>query len=690
MVADGGAFRQRSGAFVRVYGEVSRDAGIVRGSAPFGVTRQASRPGLVDLAQPAIRHGARPATPLRGSVSWRWLSGTVLTGITSTLLMGGALLTALDGPAPLIFSGDSAAVAQAEREFPPDSQKGDRIRPIVAPVTSRQVVQVSTISQLDDREVIRLAPFVRVNASLVTRQSDIARDIPPFDPMQIIGEEADAPAEPALADQIYGADVDGEVAIKVSPFPLGGGAGPAAADLAAADPPRVDFDAAEAERMVREAAGLIGDGAVHLAALPYLDPGGAPDTGQDDPFAALDVRIIPENVTFIPRSERRGEETPAADERIATTIRNESFPELLARSDIGEEDAANIALAIGQLVDLGGLGAGETVRLAFAPSDVDGGTPRPIRVSIYRDGVHQATVARTDDQTFIRADEPAALPEALAAARPVSGQMPRFYEALYQTARDQSVPEPLIKELVRIFSYDLDFQSRITPGDAIEIFHSLADAAGRDDENEILYAALTIGGVTKRFYRYQTPDDGVIDYYDEEGRSAKKFLMRKPLNEGRLTSAYGNRRHPVLGYLKLHTGVDWAAPRGTPIMAAGDGIVVSAGWNSGYGRYTRLRHANGYETAYAHQDRIANGVVPGAKVRQGQIIGYIGSTGLSTGPHLHYEVRINDRLVDPLEIRLPRGRVLEGDMLAAFDGERARIDALLGNSPDPTQLAANR
>jgi murein DD-endopeptidase MepM/ murein hydrolase activator NlpD len=263
-----------------------------------------------------------------------------------------------------------------------------------------------------------------------------------------------------------------------------------------------------------------------------------------------------------------------------------------------------------------------------------------------------------------------------------SGGMPKLYDAVYETALEQQVPAPLIDQLIRIFAFDVDFQTRITPGDAIEVFHSLPDTQDRDaGDPEILFASLTLGGVNKRFYRFRTADDGVIDYYDDEGRSAKKFLMRKPMGAGIIRSGFGWRIHPILGYRRLHGGVDYAAPKGTPIFAAGNGVVEKAGRSSGYGNLTLIKHTNGYETAYGHQSAFAKGVVPGARVRQGQIIGYVGSTGLSTGPHLHFEIRVNAKAVDPLRIRLPRGRVLQTELLNNFEHERDRINALLGAPP---------
>jgi murein DD-endopeptidase MepM/ murein hydrolase activator NlpD len=164
--------------------------------------------------------------------------------------------------------------------------------------------------------------------------------------------------------------------------------------------------------------------------------------------------------------------------------------------------------------------------------------------------------------------------------------------------------------------------------------------------------------------------------------------MRKPITAGILRSTFGMRRHPILGYRRMHSGVDYSAPRGTPILAAGNGVVLKAERSSGYGNLTLIQHTNGYVTAYAHQTSYAKGIVPGARVRQGQVIGHVGSTGLSTGPHLHFEIRVNSQAVDPLRIRLPRGRVLQSDYLIAFEHERERIDALIGNEVQPTKVAA--
>jgi len=253
----------------------------------------------------------------------------------------------------------------------------------------------------------------------------------------------------------------------------------------------------------------------------------------------------------------------------------------------------------------------------------------------------------------------------------------RLYQSVYETALRNKVPPAVIEDMVRIYSYDVDFQRKVQPGDSFDVFFAGEDEGSTTEKNEVLFASLTVGGETKKYYRFQTPDDSVVDYYDETGKSAKKFLVRKPVNNAIMRSGFGSRRHPILGYVKMHTGVDWATPYGTPIFASGNGVVEVAGWEGGYGKYVKLKHNNGYETAYGHMSAFAKGLEPGKRVRQGQVIGFVGSTGQSTGAHVHYEILVNGRFVDPMRIKLPRGRSLDGPIIANFEKERDRLDAMI-------------
>ncbi len=642
--------------------------------------------GTVDLGvePPLVIGDEADETPARRAVSIRWLSGTILTGLTSILLMGGALMAALSNPNQFAELPDVAASAAPEASTGiAFGRKGDRMQPLQEEVSSRQILQVSTVTKQGERDFIKLRPFAKITATLAARPSDVDDQIPPYDALHIFADtsapEAPATGDPGSGDdQFYGADVDGEVSVKVSDFPMG------VADIDASSAP----DAQEVEAIVRASLEL-GDDTTDTAAIAYADPAGDGDDLQDaDPFSALGVSIVPENVSNIVKTTPGDGGGDGIGEKIVAVAKGQTFLSLLQDNEVTDDDAKAIIAALSDMVDLNSMHVGQKVRIAYA-ADVEGSDPQPIRVSIYDDGAHQATVARTDDNAFRRSDEPTLDAGALVEVEPETfGTMPRLYDAVYRTALEQQVPKPLIDQLIRVFAFDVDFQARISPGDEIEVFHSLPDDDPETGDPEILFASLTLNGVTKRFYRFRTPDDGIVDYYDDEGKSAKKFLIRKPVPDGRITSGFGYRRHPILGRMILHAGVDYGAPRGTAILAAGNGTVESVGPHSGYGNLIVVKHTNGYETYYAHQSRFADGIRPGVRVRQGQVIGYVGSTGLSTGPHLHFEIRVNGTPVDPLRVRLPRGRVLENDMLASFERERQRIDDLLGNQTVSTKVAS--
>ncbi|MCK5275569.1 MAG: M23 family metallopeptidase, partial [Alphaproteobacteria bacterium] len=238
---------------------------------------------------------------------------------------------------------------------------------------------------------------------------------------------------------------------------------------------------------------------------------------------------------------------------------------------------------------------------------------------------------------------------------------------------------------IRIFSWDVDFQRDIRKGDGFEVMYErFFDDNGELAHNgEVVYASLTLSGKRHAVYRHILKN-GDVDYFDEKGQSAKKALMRTPIDGARLSSGFGKRKHPILGYTKMHKGLDFAAPRGTPIYAAGNGTVNYAGKKGGYGNYVRIRHNGTYQTAYAHMSGIARGVRKGKRVNQGQVIGYVGTTGRSTGNHLHYEVIRNGKFINSRRMHLPSGKALKGDDLAAFtamtEEANVRYGALMGDT----------
>ena len=254
----------------------------------------------------------------------------------------------------------------------------------------------------------------------------------------------------------------------------------------------------------------------------------------------------------------------------------------------------------------------------------------------------------------------------------------KIRSSLYVDATKYGLAPEVIVEAIRLFSWDVDFQRDIQRGDSFDILvprRYLPDGTFVE-WGDINFAALTLKGITKRIYRFKNDKDE-IEYFDEKGLSSQKTLMKTPIDGARLSSRYGRRKHPILRYTKMHRGIDFAAPIGTPIYAAGDGKIVFVGRKGAYGKYIRIRHNSRYSTAYAHLSRYRRGIRKGKRVQQGQIIGYVGSTGRSTGPHLHYEVLVKGKQINPLKMKLPPGRKLRGSELDSFKKTRDEIDLLI-------------
>ncbi|MCH2038988.1 MAG: peptidoglycan DD-metalloendopeptidase family protein, partial [Rickettsiales bacterium] len=255
--------------------------------------------------------------------------------------------------------------------------------------------------------------------------------------------------------------------------------------------------------------------------------------------------------------------------------------------------------------------------------------------------------------------------------------------SVYMAAKSSALPEKLILDFICIYSHSIDFQRDIKQGDQFEVLYERQFTIDGKDTNEmsIVFASLTTNGKQREVYRYRDEVTDRYEYYDETGHSIKRGLLRTPINGARLSSGFGMRKHPILGYSKMHKGVDFAAPRGTPIFAAGDGIVTAAKTYGSYGRYIKIRHYNSYSTAYAHLHRFARNIKKGKRVKQGQVIGYVGSTGRSTGNHLHYEVHRNGKHINPKKIVLPARSQLKGVELARFQVYSNSVQELVSNIP---------
>ena len=248
---------------------------------------------------------------------------------------------------------------------------------------------------------------------------------------------------------------------------------------------------------------------------------------------------------------------------------------------------------------------------------------------------------------------------------------------LYNSAVKSKIEPNIIVEFARIFGFEVDFQRDIRKGDWFEIYYEkFEDDNGKvRDTGKIIYASMYVNGKEINLYNFNYKNDE--EYYDIKGRSITKSLMKTPINGARLSSSFGMRKHPILGYNKMHRGTDFAAPSGTPIMASGSGTITRARWCGGGGNCVKIKHTSTYETIYAHMKSFAKGVKEGRKVKQGQIIGYVGSTGMSTGPHLHYEVIVNGKKVNSQKLKLPSGKILKGEAREEFELKRIKIDLRL-------------
>ncbi|KPL52987.1 hypothetical protein ABB55_12805 [Prosthecomicrobium hirschii] len=641
----------------------------------------------IDLGtEPALRADGSGTPFDRRKVSLRWLTGTVLTGMTSAFLMGGALIVALDGQHSLaanpIDQLPSSTEAAADRMVGVRREgvlvKGDRLKVASDQFAARQVLNLSTMTRVGDKDLIRVRPFVRVSASLTLKRSEARANIPAYNPLKVFADTdiLSGKASGARNPAFYDAKVEGEVALRTRDFP---------ADSTLFDPD-VTMTSMEVERIVRDQARFLSDGSVQTAALPMVSDSERIEASFGSPglASAMALRITPENVSFFAKSEaeRGGAATGnGLDEKLVPIANADALKSVLKENQADDKLTAEILKALTQTFQLKNLDGNSRLRLGLAKIDQTNKL-KPVRVSIYNQATHIVTVALSDEGGFVTAQEPDVNENAVEEEEETvaSGSVPSLYESLYQTALDNQIPPASIKDLVNIFSYDVDFNARVKQGDSMEVFYSLEDENDPKSVREILYCSISINGQWKRFYRYRSPDDGTVDYYDETGKSAKKFLMRKPMDGGVFRSGFGGRRHPILGYYRMHTGVDWAASTGTPILASGNGVVEEAGWKGGYGRFVKLSHNNGYGTGYGHMSGFAKGIEKGSRVRQGQVIGYVGSTGMSTGPHLHYEVYINQVAVDPMRVRLPRGKELSGTMLAEFRREREHVDQLMNRS----------
>jgi len=614
-------------------------------------------------------------------LSFAWLTGTVMTGLTSVLLMGAALYVSFQGQDTFSTAYEALQISRPDTAAltPTDfTAKSSRLRPVTATRSDLEVIEASIRETVDGRDMIRNQPFVRIRATLATAPTSLSDGVPDYDPVAILNatQPLEASTDIDINTDVYGAEVEGEVAVRLAAMPT------------TFVPPRAisDQSAAEYVRSVVEAT-FYSDDAPPTLAYAALGP------------SVRDLGLLPgsntlggvaENVTVLPKTTQAADAALGRSERILTIKERTPLNDVLRRNGFTDSMISAIDATLQNVFPSTELPDGARLRILFGPSRTSN-TLIPYRMSIYLHDVasnldvHRATVALTDKGQYVLGLAPAEIEFPEEDTEEVNvANLPSIYRSIWETGRKHDLDDATIERIIGMFAYDIDMTKKIAAGDSIEILETAPDAEGR---TELLYVGLTLGSTVRQLYRFGT-DDGVIDFYDPDGETGKRFLTRRPLEGGgTLRSRFGYRIHPIFKTRRLHTGVDLAARSGTPIYAAGDGVIEYYKWQSGYGNKVEIKHVNGYETAYGHMSRYVDGLGVGSVVRQGQIIGYVGSTGQSTGPHLHFEIKINGNLVDPLSVKLPKDNVLPQQYEGQFAQTMTQINDLMTREPAPVAVA---
>ncbi len=399
-------------------------------------------------------------------------------------------------------------------------------------------------------------------------------------------------------------------------------------------------------------------------------------------FDAADDADSQVQVASVPEASLEEDVLRERSRRLIRVSKGDTLSNLLTKSGVSADDSLLTVAALKGIYDPRRIWPGQEIALNFNPFIDDPSGYKGLTIDRSYD--RQIVVTRDEDGGFKAEEVRRALTkEAVLGAGVIKS-------SLFEAGAAAGIPPAVLVELIRAYSYDVDFQREIRQGDSFEVLYEQV----KDDNGEvvhpgkIVYAELVLGDKATRIFRF-TPESGFTDFFHETGQSVRRALLRTPIDGARISSRFGKRRHPVLGYTKMHKGLDFAAARGTPIYAAGNATVEMAGRNGSFGNYIRLRHTGVYKTAYAHLKSIARGVRVGARVKQGQVIGYVGTTGRSTGPHLHYEVHVNGRQVNPLSVKLPAGEKLKGKELENFRLARSKVERTYARLNGVTRVAQN-
>lgn len=460
---------------------------------------------------------------------------------------------------------------------------------------------------------------------------------------------------------------------------------------------------------------LASEGRARNASYAAIGPAATIATKKTDtglPQASLDNALTAESLG------NGNEDTPGINTRTVTMASGDTLVGTLSDAGVGADDINAAITALRTVFKPRALRAGQTFKLTFAPdhspahvaritytppnqaaedhdeaskgdasqADLASASEKLLSISFSPSIDHEITINRAADGTFSAQDTEKKL---VARYHRAGGKID---SSLYLAAMQAGIPAEVVVQMIHIFSYQVDFQRDIHPGDRFQVLYNYYYTAdGKPAKQGVIdYASMTLSGKTFTLYRYQPKGSDSVDYLDAKGRSAKSLLMKTPVDGARISSGFGMRFHPVLGYSRMHKGVDFAVPVGTPVMAAGSGVIKYEGRARGYGNFLIIKHTSEYSTAYGHLSRFAKGLHDGSHVHQGQIVAYSGNTGLTTGPHLHYEVRKYGHQINPLHLKIASAGIkLKGKELQAFLSQKHRIDSQRASLPLETKVADN-
>ena len=427
---------------------------------------------------------------------------------------------------------------------------------------------------------------------------------------------------------------------------------------------------------------------VTIAASDTVDS--APFADPFEPLLSATDHLVPDEPWFT--SDDSIAEAIADIEKVIEVRPGDTLYGVLVKAGVTEDDANSAVGAIAEIFSPRDLRAGQEITLNITTASgtrESAADAQLMGLSFEPNVTTDVTLTRNDTGLFVAA----------AVDKPVVEHVRRgagiIDSSLFDAAQEAGVPMPVVADLIRTFSFDVDFQRDIQDGDAFEVLYERTESEDGEfvKSGKILFASLTLSGKTIPVYYFERDGDG--EYFTSNGEAIRKSLLRTPIDGARITSGFGMRMHPVLGFSKMHKGVDFGAPTGTPIFAAGNGTVVEIGRKGAYGNYIRVRHNGEYQTAYAHMSKFAKGLHKGDKVKQGQVIGYVGATGRVTGAHLHYEILVGGAQVNPGKVKTVASNKLTGKQLKAFQAQMAKIDAerteqvkqqLIAERPDAAPL----